>query len=101
MIKVEICQDLNFLILLCMWLFGKRENGTGNAMGELIESLQKRDEAAKELENLPTTLARENQERLARLDKVRQQGKEQKEKDEKEIAALQRRLDELKRRRNS
>lgn len=70
-------------------------------MGELIESLQKRDEAAKELENLPTTLARENQERLARLDKVRQQGKEQKEKDEKEIAALQRRLDELKRRRNS
>ena len=70
-------------------------------MGEFLEEFQKRDEAAKELQNLPATLARENQERLARLDKVRQQGKEQKEKDEKEIAALQRRLDELKRRRNS
>jgi hypothetical protein len=70
-----------------MWPFGKRENGTGNAMGEL--------------QNLPTTLARENQEQLARLDRVRQQGKEQREKDEKEIAELQRRLDELKRRRNS
>ena len=70
-------------------------------MGDLVESVQKRDETAKELQNLPTTLARENQERAARLDRVRQQGKEQREKDEKEIVELQRRLDELKRRRNS